>query len=372
MTDNALIQTIGFTGPIVCAWVCIFLLLIHIDTGGVKEKAGRTLHWLLIRTYFVASLGWFGLVLYIINQPAFDYYQLVFLLSLMLDQVMLYHFVSIITATEGKPRFSPIHYLLPVLLTLAWFIVPFLLSGGFSAPEPDHPSYVTTWHHREYVGMSLIFIVYNSFYPALCLVRIRKYRRQVVDYSAEAQRTSLNWLSAMIVLILITVPLPLAALLLQVDVFVSLHLAAWAGGLPTFVVYLILCYNLLSDNYVIIEPANPDEVSKPLGTTLDRQRFERYIREKKPYLNPKLQISGMAADLHTNRSYLSAFINREYKMNFSRYVNRCRLQELEALRASPHRPSSNMEMVLLSGFSDYRSYTRTKAEEDKNRLLKMF
>ena len=370
--ETQLIQAIGFTAPIVCAVVCIFLLIIHLDAGQVKEQPKRILHYLLIGTYFVASLGWFGLVLYVTDLKTFEYYRPVFLLTLMLDQVMLYRFVSIITTTERKPRFNPLHYLLPALLTLVWFTVPALLPAEYPIPKPYRPPFDTIWQHKDYVGMSLVFIVYNSLYPVLCLLRIRTYRRKVVDYSADSQRTSLHWLSVMIVLILITVPLPLAALLVHINIL-SLHYLAWVGPFPTIIVYLILCYNLLSDNYVIIEPVKQEEETETTGKALNKKCFERYICEKRPYLNPKLRITDMAADLHTNRSYLSAFINREYQMNFSRYINLCRLQELDSLRTSHHGSTyTNLEMILLAGFSDYRSYTRTKAEEDKNRLLKVF
>lgn len=373
MIDNTLIQTIGFTVPIVWAWVCILLLVIHLDARTVRMRPEKMLHLLLIGAYFIASLGWFGLVLYLVYPQAFIYYQPVFLLALMLDQVMFYHFVRIITATGEKSGFSPLHYAVPVLLTL----VSLALHIGYFSGHPAF-SFVAAdnwtdyrWQ-EEYVGMSLVFIVYNSLYPALSLIRIRQYRHKVVDYSADSRRSSLGWLSAMMILILISIPLPLAALLLQIDVFDTLHLT-WTGALPTSAVYLILCYNLLSDNYVIIEPVMPHEASEPIRTTLDKHRFERYVREKKPYLNPKLRITDMAYDLHTNRSYLSAFINGEYKMNFSRYINRCRLQELNALRASPyHAAYTNMDLVLLAGFSDYRSYVRTKTGEDKSQLLKVF
>ncbi|MEI3096093.1 MAG: hypothetical protein V8T33_07025 [Parabacteroides distasonis] len=48
-----------------------------------------------------------------------------------------------------------------------------------------------------------------------------------------------------------------------------------------------------------------------------------------------MRITDLAAGLSTNRSYLSAFINKEYGMNFCRLINRCRLMALDRLRVSP-------------------------------------
>jgi hypothetical protein len=60
-------------------------------------------------------------------------------------------------------------------------------------------------------------------------------------------------------------------------------------------------------------------------------------------------------------------------MNFSRFINRCRLKELNRLRLSPdHKENTNMELVLMAGFSSYRSYLRVKNEEDRASVLKEF
>lgn len=73
----------------------------------------------------------------------------------------------------------------------------------------------------------------------------------------------------------------------------------------------------------------------------------------------------MCLDFGTNSSYLSAFINQEYKMNFSRYINRLRLEELQHLRINPaHKNDNTIDLILHAGFSSYRSYIRVKQTED--------
>jgi hypothetical protein len=69
----------------------------------------------------------------------------------------------------------------------------------------------------------------------------------------------------------------------------------------------------------------------------------------------------------TNRSYQPSFINLGYGMNFSRYVNLQRLEELDRLRTAPeNKTASGSEMVPDAGFS---SYLRTKYEEDARRTI---
>ena len=148
----------------------------------------------------------------------------------------------------------------------------------------------------------------------------------------------------------------------------------WLGVLPTFVFYMMLCYNMLDKNYLIVQPeALKVEDMPPNLPALDRKRLERYLREKKPYLDPKLRITDLARRLSTNRSYLSAFIEQGVWHEFLSLDKPLRLMALDRLRVSPaNAGKTNMELVLMAGFSGYRNYLRVKKEEDRLALLKVF
>ena len=123
---------------------------------------------------------------------------------------------------------------------------------------------------------------------------------------------------------------------------------------------------------MISQPLSEDENRNSGKYSIDRKLFERYIQEGKPYLNPKLKITDMCRQLGTNRSYLSTFINREYGMNFSRYINRLRLEELERLRTDPAQKGVKaMELIQHAGFNSYRSYLRTKKMEDEASIIEL-
>jgi AraC-like DNA-binding protein len=217
-----------------------------------------------------------------------------------------------------------------------------------------------------------IFIVYNVIYPLLGLLRIRRYRREVVNYSADEGRSSVGWMYRLIVLIWLTLPISSGVLFVHKSVFFASALTALGAFLPIFQ-YLFICYNLMAGNYIIIQPPEPEEKSVRRPKRIDRQRFETYMRQHKPWLDPKLRITDLCVALHTNRSYLSSLINSEYGMNFSRYINQWRLEELNRLRLDPKKANAlGVEMVLEAGFSSYRSYLRVKADEDARNVVKGF
>lgn len=344
MINKSLVEALAFTVPIVCALVCMIMMLM--DAGVRKNnRQEKRLRIFLATTYLVTSLGWLGMVFYAVSPRIFTYYYTVFLLTMMLDQVMIYRFVSVITSTGEQRKFNRLHLIIP-LLCIAVSVI------------------------RDMTV--LLFIVYNTLYPILNLRNIRRYRQFIVNYSSDVYNTSLGWLAVIQAFILVTVPIPLAGLLSGISSFSSGYIV-WLGALPYFINYLILCYNLLNDNYLIIQPDDTKEEVSVKSTTLELKRFERYLREKKPYLDPNLRITDLARGLNTNRSYLSTFINKEYNMNFCRLINRCRLHELERIRLlSSNSDKTNIELVLMAGFSNYRSYLRVKQEEDKLALLKVF
>lgn len=370
MMNMRLWEALAFTLPVVGALVCMLMMLMDVFRYK-RDGADRRLRLLLALTYLATSLGWIGMVLFSISSRAFEQYHIVFQLTLMMDQVMFFWVVSIITGTGERWEFNFLHLVVPVAFTAISFVGDLVLPAGKLGTV--RPEDAEAWFRAIYLLTTLIFVIYNTLYPLLNLLSIRRYRRFIVNYSSEAQRISLDWLTVMQVLILITVPVPLAGLLLDIQTFSTSYLI-WLGALPTFVFYVMLCYNLLDDNYLIIQPEPFGEDIMPArSATIDRKRFERYLRDKKPYLNPNLRITDLAAGLNTNRSYLSAFINREYGMNFCRLINRCRLDALHRLRLSPeYAGKTNMELVLIAGFSGYRNYLRVKREEDRLSELKIF
>lgn len=374
MINTKLTEAFAFSAPIVAALVCMVMMLMnaYAHKQRVQEKK---LCLFLALTYLVTSLGWLGMVFYSVSPRIFVYYDTVFLLTLMLDQVMIYRFVSIITGTGETRRFNFLHVILPFFFTVVSAI------GSFSVSAEEQTNLIFSGKslgeapllfRLTYVITPVIFVVYNTLYPLLNLRNIHRYRRFVVNFSSDTYRTSLGWLATIQVLILITVPLPFAGLLTGISAAFFGYFAG-LGAIPYFVNYLILCYNLLNDNYLVVRPEDTGEDTSARNVAIDRKQFERYLRDRKPWLDPKLRITDLAMQLNTNRTYLSGFINKEYGMNFCRLINRYRLQELDHLYSLPSNAAkANITLVLAAGFTNYRSYLRAKTEEDRQAVLKVF
>jgi YesN/AraC family two-component response regulator len=82
---------------------------------------------------------------------------------------------------------------------------------------------------------------------------------------------------------------------------------------------------------------------------------------EKPHLNSDLRITDLVDMLHVNRTYISSFINREYGLNFSGFINKYRIEEYNALKENPaYSKISKLELAEMAGFNSYRSFQRTE------------
>ncbi|MDO9153781.1 MAG: helix-turn-helix domain-containing protein [Paludibacter sp.] len=82
------------------------------------------------------------------------------------------------------------------------------------------------------------------------------------------------------------------------------------------------------------------------------------FEEKKIYLDSKLNIVEVAAELGTNRTYISSVINQHYNQNFCTFVNQHRVSELEKLIIK-HPEFSNHDLAMACGFGSVESMKRS-------------
>lgn len=86
-----------------------------------------------------------------------------------------------------------------------------------------------------------------------------------------------------------------------------------------------------------LDSENRDSMPAPNGVSSSLvQKFETYIRDEKPYLDPNLSIEDVATALGSNRTYVSSMINYYYGLTFRLYINLLRIEEAKMiLRENP-------------------------------------
>ena len=355
-------RAIVFSVPVVSA--AVSLIMISLDATRSSNTVNRKIHYSMITVYCLIMLYWSGMVMHSIAHSAFITYLPVFFSSFSFIPVFLYLITYIITEIGERKRFPVYHFILPSCLSVTIFVIAFIV--------PFHQRWNAIYDNEASLinaNIDIAFIIcilLNILYFVLSLLRIKSYKRQVSDYSADIHRMSLDWLSFIILFRVVLQILPIAGLILGIGLFNELGFIWAFTTLPAVFTHIVLCLNILSENYVIIEPVTAKEKKMTVSgnyAQLGRQRVEKYLEDEKPYLNPEFKITDMSRDLFSNRTYISAFINREYGMNFNRFINNYRLKEVERLQLEAvqrKQKISLMEIVIHAGFSNYRSYFRAK------------
>lgn len=376
------LQYTGFCAPIISSLSCAMMLVIHRRTYGKSED--NILYRLLIIYFFAISLLWACSLVYVYFPRLYVHINVIYYLGLFWGQVVFYQFIYTLTRLPGEKAFSRIHYLVPLLIVGVFTVwsafVPFewqvyiVTSRGEFAPGYEAYS-------RLFTSRLIFRGIWNILYTVLAWWRLLAYRRNIADYSSNAGRSSLSWVTLLLVLSLSLVPPSLLSAIFPKKVLIS-SIMLLLPQLLLVLQHAIVCYNMAVGNFVVIrypEGENSgDEDGKEKEERPNRQeedesrrserrrKFEKYMHEHRPYLNPELRITDLIPALRTNRTHLSRFINREFGMNFSRYINMLRLQEMEALRndrSCAH--LSEEERACMAGFGSFRGYIRVKRMIDQ-------
>ncbi len=362
--------------PVCSGIICLVLVLLRFPVWDMQKGTG--MRQSLVSYYMLTALNWSLLILLSFFPREFAYIRPLYIYMVLLVPIALYRFIFVLTRTDSRERFSGLHYILPAVIFLTYLI------WSWSVPREVmlQTSYYNTESIPEYRGYYIFVawvapmrLLFGLAYSILSLLRYRRYRRMIVNYSSDLHHSSLYWLRIFLILWFSFLILPVFGIVTSAKTLLT-ELQLLIPAILLFVQHVLLAFHAIRGNYVFVtdngglssESADGfNEDTKPLK----QPTFDRYI-DRKPFTDPNLTIVDMAAALHTNRAYLSGFINKVYGMNFAQFVNECRLQELDRIIADPHSAGkSNMEKITEAGFGSHQSYRRALKMQEKRKLLKI-
>lgn len=366
MITKEFLQYTGFCAPIISSLGCAIMLVLFRYTHTKSEEG--TMHRLLVSYFLLVSLGWICSLIYVYFPLLYVHINILYYLIVFWSQVVFYQFIYTLTRLPGERPFSRFHYIFPLAIVGIFAVwsafVPFetqlyiVTSRGETAPGYEAYS-------RFFTARLLLRGIWNITYTALAWWRLIAYRRSISDYSSNADRTSLAWMTLLLLISFSLVPPSLLSAIFSKKILIA-SLLLLIPQLLLVVQHAVVSYNMAVGNFVVIHYPEEEEAETSLKENAEmeketeservdkRKKFEKYIYEHRPYLNPDLRITDLMQAFHTNRTYISRFINREYGMNFSRYINMLRLREMEALRNDPgcsRLPEE--ERACLAGFSNF-------------------
>lgn len=211
------------------------------------------------------------------------------------------------------------------------------------------------------------FYVMSIVYTALfCLVvvlfivsKLGRYNRYMRENYSYTERVNVRWLiNSMIILAICLI------LWLYTCTNIS-HLGDLIYYVSSTLLWAVVLYYSLRQEWIPDVPES-DLVSEPEpleplhnGSSPMSQKLEEYIREKELFLNAKLSLSDLAAEMGTNRSYLSNCLNNELGVTFYDYINSFRLERAKSILDDPTFEGCIEEAALMSGFNSVSTFRRS-------------
>lgn len=365
--------------PAIAALVCLVFLCFPFPIW--KQKGNNSLRKALILYYLIIVINWVISSVIVCSPEVLPVLRSIILFTCILAPLALYYFIFTLTKANNKETFS-LKHLIPVLLL-------FVFVTGLSICIPTEVQKNTNFLQKQSVPgyeildytivcILLIRFLYGALYTILSIRRFFYYRRNVVDYSANLSLDSLSWLRTFLIIIVALIIIPMALILVPHNEIIS-RLSFFIITILFLIQYIILCFHMIQGNFIYMGTEDNPDMDKSTdfsdlkqnepGLTLNK--LIEYMASEKPYLNPQLKITDMITPLQTNRSDLSALINNCYKMNFSRFINEYRLQELYNINNNPDMQQlNNFEKITQAGFGSYQSYYRAKKQHEDNLSLK--
>ncbi len=110
-----------------------------------------------------------------------------------------------------------------------------------------------------------------------------------------------------------------------------------------------------------LKPIECKEENSLLDEKLIKQ-LKHYLEKEKAFLRNDLTLTCISRDLGTNRTYLSALINKKYGSNFNSYINQLRVEYIkEFMKANPK--TTNEQLSQIGGFGSVSTMQRALRKE---------
>lgn len=359
MEISSILKLFNIIAPLMSAFTAFVILAMNmvIKPNALVMAKRKALMYL-----GCAVLNWAFVFIFFYEPNTFVYINALSYVTFLMAQVFLYGFIYEITCIEGSCSFSPFHYATPVAFGI--FMLALMIVVPFNEQrEIIHNKDFYTGGSRLYFIMSnskmKVRFVFSFIYIILAFVRLHRYQKAVINYSANEQKSSLRWVKALLFCSVALLFIPLSGIFFTREEQITSAITT-INALILIMQYVYLCYYVPKEYFVpysLTTACNPNDETKSTSTPLNRPTLDSFIETEKPHLDANLKITDLCRLLGVNRTYLSAFINSEYGVNFSTFINTFRLDTFRKIK-SENPALGEQELADMSGFGSIQNLRR--------------
>lgn len=209
-----------------------------------------------------------------------------------------------------------------------------------------------------YKSILAFSLLYSIFIIAYGWVLVRRFNKELKENFAD-DMLSLYWLNYIVCLYIAMLMIWLAATIYACEWMIAIY------NVCMLVFFSLWCYFVYKqeDMLEVLEsdkntgPDTKGDSTPSKGPDYHfADNFDKMFSERHLYLNPTLNINGLARELGTNRTYISNFINQQLHTTFYEYVNHWRVKRAKELLEETSQPIE--QVAANSGFNSLSSFRR--------------
>lgn len=368
-----MIQEIAVLTPL---YVCGFWGLVFLNSNKNKNRARYFLGFFMVAAFFL----YLGHSLFFIGRfDLYIHYDPLYITTSLLVYPMYYQYIRLLTVDTRWNGKYLLHYIPALIIGISVFLLHQIVHNEIHFSNQQY--------FKESYNLSIDFtspfflnrLVYG-FHRAIFLAQvvgyffggyflIIKYRVQVKDYYSNFENRSMIWVNNILFTLAIVSALSFVFNIIGKFTFLQEEKLLLIPSMLFSGVIFLLGYLANGQNQVIREIVQSDLTesqsrvnAEPLNEKIDLKLRNLFTKEK-IHLKPDLKIWDVTGMLGTNRTYLSNYINKNYGVNFSMFVNSFRVADAKQLLEEKEGSLYSLEVIgEKCGFGSYNNFIRVFRE----------
>jgi AraC-like DNA-binding protein len=332
---------------VITAFQLLMLGFVLLSKGSLKKQSNRILSLFmfsnaLLLIYFLFS------ILDIINLPTIPIFY--YLLG-----PLMYLYVGSMCASNFIPKHGYwVHGVLPVVMVLFVVGKAIFIKNGVS----------DKWEFMESLISQIILHIQIASYIIASFLNIYKYRKEIKNHFSSVEQIDLSWLLLIVVAFTIMWFTDFVAFIIDIS-FEGMHIVNY------YLIVASITINMLFANYLVYKGLNhadafsgikaPEKYSGSKITNEDGARMVDQLKDlmlnKKPYLNPDLNIKDLSEEFNIHHKFLSQIINSQFGQNYYDFVNYYRIEEAkEIITKNNDEKMTILEILYEAGFNSKSAF----------------
>ncbi len=245
-----------------------------------------------------------------------------------------------------------IYNFIPPFFLLIINVFAYIALNQIEVNSENSISLETALRYTNFIALFFVFLIQNIVYTFLSSKSIKDYKLNYLSNLDEINlnKATISWLwQFLISYILLFSMLYLFQLNLLSDIKVFMRIFV--------LLYLVWLLYKAKHHHKLLERKAHNPYLQPDQKKRLNLKLLKVMREQKIYSDPNLNLQKLAKMVDSNSKYLSKFINQEYNVNVSQFINEYRIKEAQNLLKNPQNSIYTMEYLAeLTGYNSKSSF----------------